>query len=760
MEKPPVDVSCSGPFTFDFVRYVASLDRDVNLRQLNPNGPSDQLVCNQLDIHFAPRPLAGGSPAAVVQSSDRQQDELGRLEPAAIVAEGHPVVVTSPAKGAEARGDRIQIALREQRVRVAGRNAMVLYGQNELRAPSIEYQHPLRETATSIGRFRAAGPGRLHYVLDSEKPEQFFQAVWQTSVELGREKGQPVLTLEGRPQFGVAEAGSLTADRMKVYLRELEGNSAAVGLPISGSSGAAGGRQIAPDRLAAMGRVEIHSPQLTGRTTELLATFRIQPAAPNETATESAASGLAGPLNQTTAAQGANAFHIESDKIQLEVRMQGQSAQPATLACDGNVVFREVPLVASSEQPLEIRGDRLTVDRLETSAPYITLRGAAGANGSASGPQRAQLYGRGVTVQADAVELDSGDNRMWSDGPGKATLLVTRDLEGRTSADPFPVEITWQGGLRFDGRTIVFERDVLVAGTDDTLRCDRLSAKLTAPIQFGQGINPQAVDLSEVQCDGKVTIMHLSRDTVGVMSHERMQLAGLTVNLQTGAVSGLGPGVIRSTRFGDGLAQLAGAQNGAATSTVPSHGAGNKLHFLRVDFAKGLDGFIYTREMTFHEQVRTVYGPVDAWEQELDASRPETLPTDAMTLSCDDLRINEDPVAARLAASGPNADSRPLGPVQLKAMGNVRIDGQSPAQGAFSAQAATASYEQAKDVFILEGDGRVPATLWRGGQTGPPPAARKITYQRSTGHITVDGIQYFEFSSDDFENARRPTPVR
>ena len=42
--KPPVEVTCSGPFTFDFVRYVASLDRDVDLRQINPNGPSDQLV--------------------------------------------------------------------------------------------------------------------------------------------------------------------------------------------------------------------------------------------------------------------------------------------------------------------------------------------------------------------------------------------------------------------------------------------------------------------------------------------------------------------------------------------------------------------------------------------------------------------------------------------------------------------------------------------------------------------------------------------
>ena len=114
--NPPVEVSCSGPFHFDFVRYIASVDRDVLLRQIHPNGPSDQLTCNQLDIHFAPKPLVEGqADPVIVDPGKRQQRELGRLEPVAIVAEGLPVVVTSPSRGAEARGDRIQIGLRDRR---------------------------------------------------------------------------------------------------------------------------------------------------------------------------------------------------------------------------------------------------------------------------------------------------------------------------------------------------------------------------------------------------------------------------------------------------------------------------------------------------------------------------------------------------------------------------------------------------------------------------------------------------------------------
>ena len=46
----------------------------------------------------------------------------GRLQAAAIIALGHPAIAVSPARKIEARGDRIQIALREQRLRIEGQD--------------------------------------------------------------------------------------------------------------------------------------------------------------------------------------------------------------------------------------------------------------------------------------------------------------------------------------------------------------------------------------------------------------------------------------------------------------------------------------------------------------------------------------------------------------------------------------------------------------------------------------------------------------
>ena len=151
--------------------------------------------------------------------------------PSVIVAQGHPAIAVSPQQKAEARGDRIQIALREQRI--ANRRRERRHGQRAVRmccsAPVIDYQktraeYRRRKSASSV----ATGPGSLHYVSDPTKPDQVFQAAWQTSVQLGRDKGQPVIVMEGRPELAFAAAGSIIGDQIRLYLRELDANAGAV----------------------------------------------------------------------------------------------------------------------------------------------------------------------------------------------------------------------------------------------------------------------------------------------------------------------------------------------------------------------------------------------------------------------------------------------------------------------------------------------------------------------------------------------------
>jgi hypothetical protein len=778
--KPPVDVTCTGPFTFDFVRYVASVDKDVVVRQLNPDGPADQLNCNQLDIHFAPKPLPPGDkePPVVTDPNKKQQRDLGRLEAAVIIALGHPAVGISPSKQAEARGERIQIWLRERRMRVEGGNdTRLTSGTNVLQAPMIDYQEPEPDSATQLGLFRATGPGSLHYVASPEKPDQVFQAAWQTSVQLGRDKGQPVIVMEGRPELAFAGAGSLIGDQIRLYLRELDGNSPA-GFAVGSAnkaSGTAGDQQkqskLAPDRLIAVGHVDIASPQMTGRTQQLIANFQLQPPVPAAAGAQSAAPGSAAPAGGASKQNAApkndppqQMYQVVADQMQLQVLLKGQDAVPSTLACDGNIVVRQIAQAAANQQPTEVRGSQLFVDKLDTKTPHITLRGGsvgAGANipNNPTGSKLAQLTSKGVTLLVDAIEMDGRDNHAMSDGPGDALVLMDHDLQGNASATPTPVKIHWQNGLRFDGQTIALDQNVVVSTADSTMHCDRLLARLAAPLQVGQHAEQTATSFSQIDCEGQVKIENVSRDVGGVTSHDRAELGHLTINQQTGDFRGQGPGVIRSTRFGAAALGPVAGQPAAKRQTPAPAADASKLHFLRVDFHTGLDGNMYTRELTFHDRVRTVYGPVDSWEQELDLTRPESLPIESMTLACDELRLNEDPLAAKAAATAPNntPGGMQMGAIQMQARSNVKIAGETQAQGQFSIQADRATYDKSKELFLLEGDTRTPAKLWRRakGAESPPIEARKIYYNISTNQVKVEGIQNLTIFPSDVEKAQR-----
>jgi hypothetical protein len=770
---PPVDVTCTGPFHFDFVRYVASFDQNVKIRQLNSGGPGDALDAAQLDIHFAPKPMPVGAPPLAIETNRRQQTELSRLEPSLVVAQGEPVVITSPRLEAEARSRRIQLHLLDRRVTLdGGPDTVLVYGASVLKAPIIDYWHPAEDSATKIGRFRASGPGSLFHVRDRQRSDEVFQANWQSSVELGRSNGQPVFVLTGRPQVGMKGVGTLAADQLTLTFRELQGTT---------TDGTRGKLQLIPDRLAATSGVEITSPKLTARTEQLLAVFTsptVQPEAPvtaangDNTGAQAAASvapaaparSLAAQLSPSARAERpTSAYHIETDELQLGVTLSGRDATPSTIACEGNVVFREIPLVPTGKQPLELRGHQLTAGGLDMDAARIKIVGTAAAAsdtavysapGNGPYPGWVKLTGRGMTFHTAAVEIDQRENRLWSDGPGVATLLVTRDLEGRAAETPHPIEIRWRDGLNFDGKSAVFRGNIQGQGPDDALRCDLLIARLAAPIDFDApkpGGDQAVADIAEIEFQGQpVIINHRSHDRNGPASHDRVQLAQLTINQQTGDVRGRGPGVIRSTRYGNalnGLGGLAaiGGQRPADPTTPPE--PESKLIFLRTDFDGPLKGNLFTRMFEISDRVRTVLGPVDSWEQELDGSRPETLPPRSLTIECEVLRANEDPMS-RLSPQPPGDPSQKhFGFVQLHAERDVRIDARSANLARLNAQADVATFDQGKQTILIKGEGRA-ATLRIQNRPGEPanPIHSNVTYSLGTKLPEFHGFQGAEFT--------------
>ena len=736
--QTPLEVTCSGPFSFDFLNYKATFLRDVEVSQLSLQGPSDQLSCQELNIHFAPLDEKG-NPVHSLDEPDisrRQRGEMGRLEPSMLEAIGNPVVVLSPTREAEARGQRLRLTLRERRLKLDGGRVMLAYGRNEIHAPLLQYEHPKPEAASQVGKLWIAGPGWMRAVPSPEKPNETVEARWERvegaeySVRLVRKDNQPVLSIIGQPRIVAAGFGQISSNEMHVYLKEVPADGEE-GPALEVGSSRAGVEQMAilPDRLAATGRVEIQSPQLTGRTEELYAWFKSIAATPKSSANVVSSSTE---QSQTGAPPGAT-YDIGAAKIQLEVALVGRQALPKNLSCDGQVVFRETSAVSGGEEPMTVRGEQVRVEGID-KGPRITVAGGGTGNDVTRG--HATIVARGMTIAGDKIQLDQQANRMWIDGPGEADLTVTRDLLGQEAAGAsYPVHIRWRGGLNFDGQAIEIHNDVFAEGPHDWLHTKRLTAKLTHAIKFGEGQEQQRAEVAEIICTEGVALDHRTVDVQGQQSHERAQLHTLTINQVTGAIGGEGPGWVRSVHFGQAASMLA---DPAVAAAGPKN---TQLNFLRVDFLRGIAGNLKVRELRFQGQVRAIYGPVDAWEQELFANEAGGLPEDTVTLESEELQINEDLVAHRAAAAQPGAPR--AGPFELKAEGNVRIEGGTAEHGKFTAIAHSASYIQDKDVFVLRGNGQAPAALHlasKDGTTGAPSFGT-ITYYRKTGRVTASDLK-------------------
>jgi hypothetical protein len=87
----------------------------------------------------------------------------------------------------------------------------------------------------------------------------------------------------------------------------------------------------------------------------------------------------------------------------------------------------------------------------------------------------------------------------------------------------------------------------------------------------------------------------------------------------------------------------------------------------------------------------------------------------------------------------------------------VVIEGQHPPQGAFTARGFRAKFDQAKSLFVLEGDGTTPAIVeqqqYPGGPRSPQSAQRMI-FNQATGAVSIQGFQGGQYNQFNAKSRR------
>ena len=285
--------------------------------------------------------------------------------------------------------------------------------------------------------------------------------------------------------------------------------------------------------------------------------------------------------------------------------------------------------------------------------------------------------------------------------------------------------------MRFDGSVIRFAGDVEVLGQLQRVRAEQLAVALNRHLDFvDTAANRGELQIRQVQAEGNVLVENREIVEGQQRSSSYLQVPQLLIDQQTGQAQARGPGRLVMVR--QGFAQTPGLPGPAPAARDASPAADQRLTFVQVEFQRQMQGDLQRRVVQFRDRVQVLYGPVLSWNETLQVDA--RLRADDVLLTCDQLSLAEGPALPDGKRS-----------VSLQTEGNTYVEGQS-----FTARGERVSYEQSKDLLVLEGTARADAVLSHqmglGGRR-TEHAVRKILFWPQTQRVEVDDARYLDLSN-------------
>lgn len=760
---PPLEITCKGPFVFDFVERVARFEDRVDVFRVHANGPSDQLSCRLLEILFDEKASATKKEFEPKEGLEAKQEIAAKSEQAKAAAimpklqvkllraKGTPVTIRAPSVFAEARAEEIEYDFVSGTIRFDDPNKLQLrHGQRELEAKRLEYT---AGADGKIGRLWALGPGKVRGKM-SETSAQDFEVRWGKHLLFRPHEGSHLLSLIEQAGVLASDAGTLLSQEIHVWLREgvlPEGPARGANAPAASdvvrppnaapapapapAPVAPNKREprigLVPDRVLATGDVHLDSAQLIATTKRL--ELWIEERAAMQSVIRPASWNMAEPASgggvtrppaarpSTSLAASPQQFSLTGELMRLLIVRRGGDSALEDLTVEGKAELQEVRTGKPGEVPMVAKGNILQLLKASGPDAALSLFGAP-----------AEIRGRGFGLMGERIQARRQTSRIWIDGPGQMMLPGGQLMPGQAKTRPSQFLIGWRGKLDFNGQRMMCDGGVSLQGESQIGSCKILEAYLDRALDLTQLSPDRDTQLSQVTLVDDVILENRTIEGGTVTGIDHLQLPRLSMDQKTGLLSGQGPGFVTSVRRGN--ATSAFAPQGTAAPAPPVQ-AGSGLVFLRVDFQRGLSGTMQTREMKFLDQVRAVYGPVSDWKQTL-AYESAAQSSDAVRLRCNELSVME------MGAPGTAAATRK--PFELAAIGDTLVEGRQ-----FTAHCQRLSYAEAKDLLVLEGDGRSDAELTHRQYAGSPDsraAARKILYWRTANRVEVDDARFLDLT--------------
>lgn len=733
--KRPLEITCQGPFRFDPIRQYAKFEDQVDVLQLNPDGPADQLNCEVLTLYFS----RSRDKLLSLDGSEKQGNRLGLgdgdFQLREIEATGNPVIVRAFSRDAEARGQRLSYDAQQKRVVLEGDGTVSLReGRNEIVAQNIQYTS---KGTGRLGEIRSQGPGKMSGEL-RDRPGQEFTVEWGDQLQLEPYEDQHLAILSGGVQLQYSGVGTLDAERIDFWLFELPAGPEPDKL------------RVIPDRMLVQDQVKINSREAFGNVDLLKIWFDVvDDTVPLDSAGGVSDVGSIPPTSEPTGGALAVAFdrrepskpverrfHVRGDVAQASVLVRNDKADLTKLMLEGAVQLDEIPVVPSNEKPMHLRGDRITVsDAHDMTQTEISVIG-----------RQATFQGRGMALTGTNINVDAETNRLWIDGSGKMELPVNRGLKAEPLPHPELLTLTWQKEMNFDGRKAQFEEKVVAQTQGRQLKTEHLEVDFTRKVVF-HDLQPKSqpeIKVEQLVCRGDVFMEGRTYERVaasvpagGLMhrvsrgadtelpvhlqpSWEQFQATELTINQTTHDLFARGPGQITTIRLKP--KDLFDTRLGRGGEPQASD---NQLLYLHIQFRAMMTGNTEQQLATFHDVTHCIYDEVGSWQTRLDVNNPDLLSKKGMSLK-----------AGRLTVARAPAPTASAQTIELEAMENVIAENRT-----FTARGNRVTYSQAKDWLILEGDGYAPAELSFQEYVGAAPrtlSASRIHFRPETQEVKID----------------------
>ncbi|MFP6612700.1 MAG: hypothetical protein VB835_10350 [Pirellulales bacterium] len=698
--QPPMEIRCKGAFRFDVSKLTATFENEVDVVRLNHQGPSDQLNCEVLTIQFARGRDDKNQPAG----AEGSQAPPRSLRVAAIVASGSPVVAASPSVSGFARGEFFKYDVTNRVLELSAQNSVTLtYQDSQIEAARIRYKEV---DGHRLGQVWATGPGQFQTTVPGKLPQKLI-STWQGNLTVEPHGDKQVMSLTGKTRVQYGNSGSLHGEEIRLWLLEHQRD-------VDSRPDSPQDADYSPLYLLAQGNVDVHSPQLSGKTKKLEAWFEAAVTA----ATNRSSGGLGS--NLTNGGSGSSAskqYQFQGDQVQLLFGMP-PSGPPHLKDANISGTVRLAEATTAARAPLVLTGQQVLLQRANADNSVVSITGAP-----------AQVAATDFSITAAAIQLDKRTNELLIDGAGTMSLPVDRDLNGNKLSATQPVDISWQGSMSFDGLTVHFDRDVIAKTRHQQLRTSRLAVRLNQKISFLQRVDRRDIAVAGMDCTGGVTIDSTTIEGERQTAVDRLQIDNLSVDQTTGRIQADGAGWLSSIRE---------STTNEISANLQPVDRNQQLIYMRTEFQHGISGNLNDREVVFNEQVRCIYGPVDQWTDELNSNRPEGPQGREILLTCRRLSLRQ------------MGEIRGRRNIELEAVGKAIVEGEL-----FTAEGEKLSYSTGKELLILQGAGQSDARLTHQKQVGgrvTKTVAQRISYWRTTGHVKAEGIRFgggtFESRSD------------